>query len=95
MEPSKELIDALFRERVLRARAMSPEEKLLEGPRLFDEACRRMADGIRDQYPDADERRVQEILNQRLALLRRLEEPPSLFQPLEEGQLLASRQLMP
>jgi hypothetical protein len=86
MEPTKELIDAIYRERVLRARATPPEEKLLDGPRLFDQACRIMRDGIRDQYPDADERRVQEILLERLALLRRLEEPPTLFQPLEAQQ---------
>jgi hypothetical protein len=74
MEPTKELIDDLFRERVLRARRTPPDQKLLDGPRLFDFACRIMADGIRGQYPDADEARVREILAQRLALLRRLEE---------------------
>jgi len=74
MEPTQELIDELFRERVLRARRTPPEEKLLDGARLFDLACRIVADGIRDQYPDADERRVQEILAQRVALARRLEE---------------------
>ena len=31
-------------------------------------------DGIRNQYPDADEQRVREILAQRIALQRRLEE---------------------
>jgi hypothetical protein len=75
MEPSKELLDDLFRERVLRARRTPPEEKLLEGARLFDLTCRIMRDGIRDEYPDADEQRVEEILAQRLALLRRLEGP--------------------
>jgi hypothetical protein len=74
MEPTKELIDALFRERVLRARRTPPEEKLLDGPRLFDLACRIMRNGIREQYPDADEARVEEILRERLALVRRLEE---------------------
>jgi hypothetical protein len=73
MEPTQELIDDLFRERVLRARRTSPEEKLLQGPQLFDMCCRIMADGIRDQYPEADEQRVQEILAQRIAILRRLE----------------------
>jgi hypothetical protein len=73
MEPTKELSDALFRERILRARRTPPEEKLLAGPRLFDMCCRIMADGIRNQYPDADEQRVQEIMAQRIALLRRLE----------------------
>ena len=32
------LADALYREEVARARAMRPDEKLLEGPRLFDRA---------------------------------------------------------
>jgi len=74
MEPEKELIDQLYREQVLQARKMRPEDKLLAGARLFDRSCRIMADGIRDEYPDADERRVREILAQRLAILRRLEE---------------------
>jgi hypothetical protein len=74
MEPTPELIDELFRERVLRARRTPPEEKLLDGPRLFDLCCRIMADGIRNEYPEADEQRVQELLRQRLALLRRLEQ---------------------
>jgi hypothetical protein len=74
MNPTRELIEELYREDIRRAQAMSPEEKLLAGPRLFDLACRIVADGIRDQYPDADEQRVREILAQRVALLRRLEE---------------------
>jgi hypothetical protein len=73
MEPTRELADDLFRERVLRARQTPPEEKLLQGPRLFDLCCRIMADGIRNEFPDADEQRVQAILTQRIALLRRLE----------------------
>jgi hypothetical protein len=74
MEPTQELIDAIYREKVLRARETPPEEKLLDGLRLFDFACRITADGIRNQYPEADEQRVREILAQRLDLQRRLEE---------------------
>ena len=33
-----------------------------------------MADGIRAQFPDAHENRVQEIVRERLALVRRLED---------------------
>jgi hypothetical protein len=76
MKPTKELIDELYRERVRRAREAPPEEKLLAGPRIFERSCRIIADGIRHQFPDADERRVREILTQRLALIRRLEETP-------------------
>jgi hypothetical protein len=73
MQPTKEFIDELFWERVRRARNMSPEDKLLSGARLFDRSCRIMADGIRNEFPDADEQRVKEILRERLALARRLE----------------------
>jgi hypothetical protein len=66
-------IDDLFHQRVLRARQMPPEEKLLDGARLFDMSCRIMRDGIRNEYPEADEQRVRAILAQRIALLRRLE----------------------
>lgn len=73
MQPSQELVDDIYKERVLRARRTPPEQKLLDGPRLFDRACRIMMDGIRNQNPDADEKRVREILRDRLELLRRLE----------------------
>jgi hypothetical protein len=76
MGPSRELIDDLFRERVMRARRTPPEERLLDGPRLFDYACGITASGIRDENPDADERQVQEILARRVELLRRLEGSP-------------------
>lgn len=76
MEPTKELDDALYRERVHRARRMTPEQKFLAGPRLFDRACRIMLEGIRHQFPDADEARAQQILDERLALLRRLRKYP-------------------
>jgi hypothetical protein len=72
MEPTQELIDDLFRERVLRARRIPLAEKLLMGPELFAGVCRRMADGIRNENPDADEQRVQELLVARLNLLERL-----------------------
>jgi hypothetical protein len=74
VDPIKELADELFRERVRRARETPPEEKLMDGPRLFDLACKVVADGIRHQYPDADEQQVQKLLAERVALMRRLEE---------------------
>lgn len=73
MQPTRELIDELYREQVLQARAMPDDEKLLAGARLFDRACRLMSDGIRHQFPNASEERVQQILRERLDLVRRLE----------------------
>ena len=55
MEPTRELIDDIYRERVCAARAMSPEEKFLAGARLFEEVCERMAAGLRAENPGADE----------------------------------------
>lgn len=51
MEPNKDHVDELYRQRVLRARAMPPEEKFWAGARLFARSCRIMADGIRHQFP--------------------------------------------
>ncbi len=52
---------------------MTPKEKLLAGPRLFDFACRIALDGIRNQFPDVDEQRLRQILAERVELGRRLE----------------------
>ncbi len=72
MGPTKELIDDIYRERVLRARRTPIEQKILAGAELFDSACEVTCAGIRHQYPEADEARVQAILRERLALGRRL-----------------------
>jgi hypothetical protein len=79
MEYANEPTDDIFWQRVLRARRRSGEDKLLDGPRLFDMACRIAMDGIRHQYPDADEKRVREILAERIELQRRLEEGDRFF----------------
>lgn len=73
MDNIRELSSAIYWERVRRARQRPPVEKLLDGPRLFDFACRVTRDGIRHQHPEADEAEVSRILRERLALGRRLE----------------------
>ena len=70
----KQLADAIYRDRVLRARATPPAQKLLAGAQLFDYACRISMDGIRNQYPNATEEAVREHLARRVALGRRLEQ---------------------
>lgn len=74
MEPIAELAQALFRERVERAKREDPFEKMWAGPRLFAEVCERMKDGIRWQFPQASEEEVMEILRQRIKLAERLEQ---------------------
>jgi len=74
MQPTQELIDDLFRERVLRARRTPPGEKLLDGFRLFEMALVFTRAGIRAENPGADDNRIEELLAKRIALLNRLEE---------------------
>jgi hypothetical protein len=73
MSSLSDLAGSLYREEVARARAMSPADKLLEGPRLFERSCRLMADGIRHQYPDLDDAAVAALLEQRLNRISELE----------------------
>jgi hypothetical protein len=73
MQPTQELVDDIYRERVLRARRTPPAEKLLDGAHLFDYACTITKAGIRAQHPGVDEARVLELLKERLALRERLE----------------------
>ena len=65
--------DALYAEEVARARAMRPDEKLLEGLRLFERACRLMADGIRHTHPDLDAAGVARMVAERFARLDALD----------------------
>jgi hypothetical protein len=71
--PTPELLDALYREEVKRALAMSPAEKLLEGPRLFARACRVMADGIRHRHPELDDDAVATLLRATVQRTRTLD----------------------
>ena len=75
MESIRELAEDIYRERVLRARRTPIEQKISAGGELFEGVCARMADGLRDENPGADEATIQELLRRRLALLRRLEYP--------------------
>lgn len=69
-----ETLDAIARERIRVAQAMSPGDRLLAGPRLFDYACRIALDGIRGQFPAACGVEVARILRRRLESARRLEQ---------------------
>jgi hypothetical protein len=72
--PPAQLIDLLYREEILQARRMPPEEKLLAGERLFEWACEITLAGIRDQFPEYSEAQCRSALARRLALRRKLEE---------------------
>jgi hypothetical protein len=72
-EQIKRLADELYRERVLEARAMPPEEKLFAGEELFEYACAITLEGIRHDLPSATEDECLRILEQRLAMRERRE----------------------
>jgi hypothetical protein len=73
MEPTDDLIQSLDRDKVRRAVSMSEEQRFLSALELFDMASEMTRAGIRADHPEADERRVTEILRGRLSRARRSE----------------------
>ena len=73
MGPTRELIDAIYIDKIMRARRSSIEQKLLDGPRLFVFACEASRAGIRAQHPDATPAEVDQLLRARIELGRRRE----------------------
>jgi hypothetical protein len=84
MDPTQELIDDIYRDRVLRARNIPPPVRFFQGLHLFDTVCERMKAGIRHQHPDADEKRVDDILRAQLGRLRKIDEY-AVYRPLEQS----------
>ena len=68
----KDLADAIYRDRVRRARSMTPGERIVEGMQLFDGVLKRMEGGVRSQFPQATESEVRDILDKRLLRLRQV-----------------------
>jgi hypothetical protein len=69
-------LDRLWRAKVDAARAMTPAERLLAGPRLFDLACEFTIAGIRAQQPGISEDGALTALRARVAGGRRRELAP-------------------
>ena len=70
MHPDQELMDAIYRDKVLRARRMKPEDKLFAGAELFDHVSQIMTAGIRNEYPELDEDGVRKELRRRFEIYR-------------------------
>jgi len=68
------LMEIIFIDKIRRARRMTPGEKMLEGPRLFDQNCQLMRGAIRSQFPEFDDAQVEQELRRRLAIARRIDE---------------------
>lgn len=66
----KELADDIYRRRVLRARALTPEQRLLHVFELQDEANAMMMGGVTLQFPNASPAEAVAILSERRRRLR-------------------------
>ena len=68
--PNFEPNDPIFFDRIRRGKAMSVEEKVLAGARLFDEAAARIKDGIRMQFPGWSLDQIEDEFRRRLRIQR-------------------------
>lgn len=74
MQPTQELVDSIYRDKVLRARQTPPEQKLFAGSDLFEFAKSFNIAGILHQNPGITQEQAEVIFAQRLALRKRMEE---------------------
>jgi hypothetical protein len=58
--------DALYWQKVEQARRVPPEERMLEGIRMFDRECEKMRDEIRKASPGYSEADVSQEIRRRL-----------------------------
>jgi hypothetical protein len=70
----KAMQDSIYREKILRARRQTPEERLADVFELSNTVLQRMHDGAMWQMELTDEQEGWDIVRQRLARLRQLHE---------------------
>ncbi len=73
MEPTPEISEAIYRQKVLRARRTPPERKLLAPARLYEHARSISMAGIRNQHPHATAEQVRQLFQRRLKIARELD----------------------
>jgi hypothetical protein len=74
MQPDQALLDEIYRQKILAARKMTPEERIRAGFELTAFVRRRLEDGIRNQFPEANEEEVQRILKERVTRIKQTQE---------------------
>ena len=74
-EPTPELLNSISRDKHARARQMSPLQRLLAGPELYESFLGRYAMGLRQQHPDASAEQIQDLLMKRVAELQHKDRP--------------------
>jgi len=70
----RDLVDPIYRSKVLAARKLSVGERLATGIELFESALGMMRDGIRAQFPDLNPDEVEALLSKRLKRLKQVHE---------------------
>lgn len=79
---SQPLVDAIYRERVLRARKMTGEERMAEGVRMFEAE----QDVVRAEFsgtmPDASDAQLTEAVRRHFQLAREQERGPDFHERL-------------
>jgi hypothetical protein len=71
--PTQKLLDELFLDKVRRARAQDPAERLLDGPRLFDAECAALRDQFHRKYPEANKEQLDQRVRRHFDTTRMLE----------------------
>lgn len=74
MNPTREEILEIDRAKIRQARAMSEEDKLRAGVRMFSRMRRLMISGIRADFPEADTAEVERIFRERLVITKRIQD---------------------
>jgi hypothetical protein len=76
MEPTNELVDAIYREKVVRSRRMSVGKRIEVGAELSDLGREMMRQAIRNDNPMASEEEILVEVRRRVALSRNLDNIP-------------------
>ncbi len=74
MSEFQPLIDQLYREEILRARKMTPQERLRATFEITDFALKMMRSSLRHHHPEADDAEILRLGRERIAKVRRLNE---------------------
>jgi hypothetical protein len=72
--PLAQTPEALLFRRIRSGSQLTPEQRVLAGFEQSEVAIRVVKDGIRHQYPDADDPTIERLLIERIKLMRKLEQ---------------------
>ena len=74
MNPHQPLMDQLYREEILRARAQTPQQRVRGIFEITDFALGIMRGGVRHQFPGASDEELLQRGRERMAIIRRVQD---------------------